>query len=188
VSREPEQRGGCQFTRTINEIHFSDRPISSEDDQMRRALRFILLPGVAATVGAPDLPQHREHPPGPSSHRETSHIRHVQKRRRLDESNGPNVNSPMPAERHRSPNSMQRLVRPERNPFVRSPGWRLGVDSPMAPSPGSNHLHTAELRPRERRARTVAAVSWRCRSDHVGEIPRPIGGRNLDMRGDPVNG
>jgi len=47
---ETEHRGRCRLTLTINVVHFSVRPIPSEDDQMRRALRFILLPLIAAAV------------------------------------------------------------------------------------------------------------------------------------------
>ena len=48
---------------------------------------------------------------GPPSHRETGHIQHLQESRRLDESTGLNLSSPMSAEPQRSPHSELRLVR-----------------------------------------------------------------------------
>ena len=42
MSSEPEQRGGCRLTLTINVVHFSVRPIPSEKDQSRRALLSII--------------------------------------------------------------------------------------------------------------------------------------------------
>jgi len=39
MSSDPEQRGRCRLTLTINGVHFSVRPIRSEDDQVQRAFR-----------------------------------------------------------------------------------------------------------------------------------------------------
>ena len=36
---ELDQRGHCRLTLTINGVHFSVRPIQSEDDQIHRAFR-----------------------------------------------------------------------------------------------------------------------------------------------------
>ena len=58
MSSEPEHRGRCRLTLTINVVRFSVRQVPSEDDQMQRALRFILLLLIAAAVGAADLPHH----------------------------------------------------------------------------------------------------------------------------------
>ena len=39
MNDEPEQRGRCRLTLSINGINFSVRPIRSEDDQIHRAFR-----------------------------------------------------------------------------------------------------------------------------------------------------
>jgi len=39
MSSDPEQRGRCRLTLTINGVHFSVRPIQSEYDQIHRAFR-----------------------------------------------------------------------------------------------------------------------------------------------------
>jgi hypothetical protein len=39
MSSDPEPRGRCRLTLTINGVHFSVRPIHSEDDQIQRAFR-----------------------------------------------------------------------------------------------------------------------------------------------------
>ncbi len=44
MSGETEQRGRCRLTLTINGVHFSVRPIQSEDDQIHRAFRLRRLP------------------------------------------------------------------------------------------------------------------------------------------------
>jgi|SRR5271157_728048 len=55
MSSEPNKRARCRLTLTIDGIHFSVRPISSEDDQIRRALLFIWP---LSTVGALCAPHH----------------------------------------------------------------------------------------------------------------------------------
>ncbi len=39
MSGEPEKRRNCRLTLTIDGVHFSVRPIQSEDDQIHRAFR-----------------------------------------------------------------------------------------------------------------------------------------------------
>ena len=39
MSDDPDDRGRCRLTLTINGVHFSVRPILSEDDQIHRAFR-----------------------------------------------------------------------------------------------------------------------------------------------------
>jgi hypothetical protein len=39
MSSDPEQRGRCRLTLTINGVHFSVSPIQPEDDQIRCAFR-----------------------------------------------------------------------------------------------------------------------------------------------------
>jgi hypothetical protein len=41
---ESERRGRCRLTLTINGMHFSVRPIQSEDDQIQRAFRLRRIP------------------------------------------------------------------------------------------------------------------------------------------------
>jgi len=41
MTRAPEHRVSCRLTLTINLVHFSVRPIPSEDDKMRAALLFV---------------------------------------------------------------------------------------------------------------------------------------------------
>ena len=50
MSVELDQRGRCRLTLTINGVHFSVRPIRSEDDQIHRAFRLRHLPGQSGLV------------------------------------------------------------------------------------------------------------------------------------------
>jgi hypothetical protein len=44
---EDERRGRCRLTLSINGVHFSVRPIQSEDDQVHRAFRLRRIPFLA---------------------------------------------------------------------------------------------------------------------------------------------
>ena len=44
MSGESDKRGRCRLTLTINGVHFSVRPLQSEDDQIKRAFRLRRIP------------------------------------------------------------------------------------------------------------------------------------------------